>query len=304
MKINRLLEIVIILLNRKTITAKELAEQFSVSVRTIYRDIDVLSSAGVPVYTNKGNGGGISLLEDYTLNKTLLTEPEVQGLLLALKAMGITQYPQMNAVMDKLGGLFKNHRTSADWIDIHLMPWNSHPNEQNKFSLIRDAILKSQTISFDYVNVNAEKSFRFVEPERLIFHMSTWYLEGFCLKRNTHRTFRLSRIKNVLLTDQVFVQRPRTNPQTMITDLPPPNYIPLKLKFSEKALSRVYDTFDEALITKNADGTFMVNVELPEDEWIYSYLLSFGSYAEILEPAHLRQNIKERMREALESYDT
>jgi len=117
LKINRLLEITILLLNCKTVTAKELAGRFGVSTRTIYRDIDVLSLAGVPVYTNKGNGGGISLLEEFTLNKTMLNENESEGLLLALKTMSMTRYPETQSILDKIGSIFKNNNAD-DWIDI------------------------------------------------------------------------------------------------------------------------------------------------------------------------------------------
>ena len=173
MKINRLLEIVTILLNRETVTAKELADRFDVSARTIYRDIDALSSAGVPVYTNKGNSGGISLLEDYTLNKTLLSKNESEGLLLALKTMGATSYPEANAIIDKLGSIFKNSQ-AHDWIEVNFEGWSSKVNEQNKFSKIRDAIFNNLVISFDYVNANGSRSSRSVEPVKLIFNAYTW----------------------------------------------------------------------------------------------------------------------------------
>jgi len=173
--INRLLETTIILLNRKTVTAKELADRFGVSTRTIYRDIEALSSAEVPVYTNKGNGGGISLLEDYTLNKTLLSESESDGLLLALKTMSATRYPETQAVIDKIDSIFKNSNVT-DWIDIDFAGWDSHPNERNKFSNIRDAIINNQVINFDYINGSGVKSNRNADPVKLIFNAYTWYL--------------------------------------------------------------------------------------------------------------------------------
>jgi len=123
MQINRLLEIVTILLNRKTVTAKELANRFGVSTRTIYRDIDALSCAGVPVYTNRGNSGGIALLEDYTLNKALLSKSESEGLLLAIKAMGATSYPEAGAILDKIGSIFKGNK-AHDWIEVDFEGWS------------------------------------------------------------------------------------------------------------------------------------------------------------------------------------
>ncbi|MEG0388680.1 MAG: HTH domain-containing protein, partial [Niameybacter sp.] len=117
MKINRLLEIVILLLNKKSITAKELANRFEVSTRTIYRDIDDLSAAGIPIYTNKGGGGGIALLEEYTLNKTLLSDLEKEQLLMTLKTLEATQYTKDNQIVEKLGILFSRQQ-DTDWVEV------------------------------------------------------------------------------------------------------------------------------------------------------------------------------------------
>ena len=218
MKINRLLEIVTILLNRETVTAKELADRFEVSTRTVYRDIEVLSSAGVPVYCNKGNGGGISLLEDYTLNKTLLSKSESEGLILAIKAMGATSYPEADAILNKIGSIFKSNK-AYDWIEVDFEGWSSKVNEQDRFSKIRDAIISNRVISFDYVNANGGKSSRFVEPVKLIFNAFTWYLIAYCLLRDSYRRF--SRFMRKLMrchTPKVFLTSLYPLTATIITE--------------------------------------------------------------------------------------
>jgi len=298
LKINRLIEIVTILLNRETVTAKELADRFGVSSRTVYRDIDVLSSAGVPVYTNRGHGGGISLLEDYTLNKTLLSKSETEGLLLALQTMNATSYPEADALIDKLGSVFKSSRTH-DWIEVDFDDWGCKVNEQGKFSMIRDAIFGSRVINFDYVNANGGMSSRSAEPVKLIFSTYTWYLIAYCLLRNSYRMFRLSRIKNVQVTDRHFTKREIHEHEIQAAGSP---LIGLKLRCDEKVLNRLYDSFDGDCIGRNDDGTYELTVTLPEDEWVYGYILSFGSSAEVLEPEHLREIIKTRAKEILEKY--
>jgi len=298
LKINRLLEIVTILLNRETVTAKELADRFGVSTRTIYRDIDALSSAGVPVYTNKGNSGGISLLEDYTLNKTLLSKSESEGLLLAIKAMGATSYPEADAILNKIGSIFKDNK-AHDWIEVDFEGWSSKVNEKDRFSKIRDAIISNKIINFDYVNGNGDKSNRSAEPVKLIFNAYTWYLIAYCLKKNSHRMFRLSRIKNVQITNQHFTLREIQEHEKQSVHAP---FVELKLRCNEKILHRIYDTFDGDCINKSDDGSFDVTVSIPEDEWIYGYILSFGGYAEVLEPEHIRKIIKTRAKEILEKY--
>ena len=298
MKINRLLEIVTILLNRETVTAKELADRFEVSTRTVYRDIEVLSSAGVPVYCNKGNGGGISLLEDYTLNKTLLSKSESEGLLLAIKAMGATSYPEADAILNKLGSIFKDNK-AHNWIEVDFEGWSSKVNKQDRFSKIRDAIISNRVISFDYVNASGGKSSRCAEPVKLIFNAFTWYLIAYCLLRDSHRMFRLSRIKNVQIMDKHFTEREISEEEYQITHAP---LVDLHLLCDEKVLSRLYDTFDGECISKNKNGSYDLTVELPEEEWLYGYILSFGSHAEVLAPQHIREIIKSRAKEILEKY--
>jgi len=297
-KINRLLEIVTILLNRETITAKELADRFEVSVRTIYRDIDVLSCAGVPVYTNRGNTGGISLLKDYTLNKALLSKSESEGLLLAIKTMGSVSYPEADAIIDKIGSVFKNNQ-AHDWIEVDFEGWSSKVNEQNRFSIIRDAIIKNKVITFDYINANGNKSTRSAEPVKLIFSANTWYLIAYCLLRNSHRMFRLSRIKNVQETNQQFIKREIHEYEEQAYKTP---LIDLKLRCNEVVLNRLYDVFDSDYIKNNNDGSYDLAVTIHEDEWVYGYILSLGKSVEVLAPEHIRKIIKTHAMEISEKY--
>lgn len=301
LKINRLLGIAILLLNRETITAKELAGRFGVSTRTIYRDIDVLSSAGVPVFTNKGNGGGISLLENYSLNKTLISENEIESILLALKTLKAAKYPEIDAILEKIGAVFKH--TETDWVHIDFSPWDSTPNENNKFIEIKKAILERKRISFEYINSAGEKSSRKIEPMRLVFKGQAWYLWGYCITKNDFRVFRISRMKNVKATNEVFKRRDYTEKNTSDETENIRPLTRLKLKFYPQALYRLYDDFDDEMIVKNDDGTFTVEVQFPEDEWVYGYLLSFGSYVEVLEPQHIRNIIAERAIKLLKFYE-
>lgn len=307
MKINRLLEITILLINKGAITAKELADRFEVSTRTIYRDIDVLSGAGVPVYTNKGSKGGICLLEDYALNKAIFNEHESNSLVLAIKTLQAIRYPQLDGVLDKMGAMFKN-AAHSDWVNIEFPQWGSGPNEDDKFVKIKHAILNRKIITFEYVNAQDKKSDRSVEPVQLIFRGQAWYLWGFCAVRDEFRTFRISRIKNLAVTDKSFQKRliANTGVDEASNENNPADAVPdttFKLRFQPEILHRVYDDFNEELIARNADGTYDITFSMPEDEWVYGYILSFGSYAEVLEPAHLRNIIYSRLKKTLSHYE-
>lgn len=312
MKINRLLEITILLLNRGSVTAGDLAERFQVSTRTIYRDIDVLSSAGVPVYTSKGSSGGIRLLENYSLNKAMVNDQEIDSLVFALKALQSTRLPQLDTMLEKIGAIFK-HDTRPDWVHIEFSPWGSGPNEDNKFLNIKAAILNRNVISFEYVNSQGEKSARTVEPMQLIYKGHAWYLWGYCNIKHEFRTFRISRIKKLVVTDKKFeihsAGAPAPAKHGNIPEgadkgsMPVVREMEIKLRFSPEILYRVYDDYDDEMIEKNPDGTCDVVFSMPFDEWVIGYILSFGSGAEVLEPAELREIIKDRLKNALKHYD-
>jgi predicted DNA-binding transcriptional regulator YafY len=300
-KINRLLEISLILLNKKTVTAAELADKFNVSTRTIYRDIDELSAAGVPVFTNKGSGGGIALLENYAINKAMLTEHERDSILLALKTLQATKYPEIDAILEKIGAVFKK-AAAADWVHIEFSPWGSGPNDENKFLNIKKAILESRVVSFDYINADGVLSRRQVEPMQLDFKGQAWYVWGYCKTRRDFRTFRISRIRSMEVTEERFVRRPPEETKDEEPTNTPKNLVTLKLRFQPENLYRVYDDYNQERITRNADGTYDVTVTFPEDEWVYGYIMSFGDRVEVLEPPHIRDIIRGRMEKALKFY--
>jgi predicted DNA-binding transcriptional regulator YafY len=300
-KINRLLEITLILLNKKTVTAAELADRFSVSTRTIYRDIDELSAAGVPVFTNKGSGGGIALLENYAINKAMLTEHERDSVLLALKTLQAIKYPEIDAILEKIGAVFKK-ATAADWVHIEFSPWGSGPNDENKFLNIKKAILESRVVAFDYINADGVLSRRQVEPMQLDFKGQAWYMWGYCKTRRDLRTFRISRIKSMDVTEERFVRRVPEETKDEEPTIIPKNLVTLKLRFQPENLYRVYDDYDQERIIRNTDGTYDVTVTFPEDEWVYGYIMSFGDRVEVLEPPHIREIVRQRLENSLKFY--
>lgn len=197
MQINRLFEIVYILLDRKSVPAKELADRFEVSVRTIYRDIDTLSSAGIPVYASQGKGGGISLLDDNVLDKSVLSEGEQNEILYALQSLTAAQAPQAGGVLQKLGHLFKKDR--VNWIEVDFSSWGADGEGAQQFDLFKDAILHRRVLAFEYCNSSGEKNSRSVEPSKLVFKVNAWYLLGLCRTKGELRLFKITRMSDVHL---------------------------------------------------------------------------------------------------------
>ena len=205
MQIHRLFEIVYLLLDTPNITARQLAERFEVSERTIYRDVDVLSGAGIPVYAAKGKGGGIRLLPDYVLDKSLLNENEQEAILLGLKSLAATG-GEDPAVTDKLARLF--HKAEASWIEVDFSSWGRDPAEKEAFDILKAAILTARLVHLTYYNAAGEQSERVIEPVRLHFKGGRWYLQAYCRTRQAWRTFRLSRIGRAERLEESFPPRP------------------------------------------------------------------------------------------------
>ncbi len=300
MQINRLFEIVYILLSKKTTTASALAAHFDVSIRTIYRDIDTLSSAGIPIYTTQGKGGGISLLDDYILNKTVLTENEQDEILLALQNLNITQNPETDRILSKLSSLF--NKSIVNFIEVDLTPWGRDKNNTCEFAILKNAIINHQIIEFNYLNNSGEKYCRKVEPVKLLFKVHAWYLQGFCLLKNEKRTFKISRMYDIRATEEIYKDRiseeEAETHKIQITQ----KTVDVLLIISPAGASRAFDEFDEKDITKNEDGSVTIKTALPQSEWLFNYILSFGPFIEVLAPQNIRETIKNRLEETIQKY--
>ena len=252
---NRLFEIVYVLLNKDRVTAKELSERFGVSQRTIYRDIDSLSIAGIPVYTEKGKGGGISLLPGFTLNKSLLTEQEQEDIISALQALEAINPRETAQALTKLSTVF--NKKLVNWIDVDFSDWSR--GNDGLFNKLKTAIFNKTVVVFDYYSTKGVKTNRKVEPIQLLFKHRAWYLKGFCLSRHDIRLFKLTRIKNLVLTEERFNER---SSSTCLFEASQNenncNYIELRLKIEPEMAYRVYDEFEPQNIEKLADGSFIV----------------------------------------------
>lgn len=296
MQINRLFEMIYLLLNKESITARELATHFEVSPRTIYRDVELLSSAGIPIYMTKGKGGGISLLPGFVLNKTVLTDGEKSDILAALHAVEAVNLEQTNTAVQKLSSLFGN--TNADWVEVDFSGWANADEEAQLFSLLKTAILGKRKVTFHYYSSDSSSQ-RTVEPMKLCFKGQGWYLYAFCTVRQDYRFFKLRRMKEPKLMEDHFE---RTAPAKIFEDdkIFQDDFVTITLKLSKKMAYRVYDDFSQCKALPNGD--FIVQHTMPRGDWIYQYLATFGEYCEILEPEDIRLQVKEKLQKTLAQY--
>lgn len=314
--LGRQLGIVYLLLSKKNVTAAELAQRFEVSVRTIYRDVEALSLAGIPVYARKGKNGGISLTENFVLNKMMLSKEEQEAILAALDGMQQTGAADGDETIKKLGNFFQLERES--WVSIDFSDWSQRRNEL--FEQIKAAILQKRLLRFDYYGQNNVMKSRTVEPVQLVFKEFAWYLRAYCRERKAMRMFKIMRMKRVECLEDKFVPDPEKyrepevdtfmgheerrkaaeKKQDMLFQDDGIEEVVLQVAASEAW--RIYDRFEEEEVTCLEDGSFLIRMRVRVDEWIYGMILGFGPAAQVIEPAWVREEVQRRLRETLKKY--
>lgn len=294
---SRLMQILFILLENGSVTAPELAEKFEVSARTIYRDIDALSAAGVPVYAVRGKGGGIFIQENYVMDKTLFSDEEQKAILIALQNLNLTEGATTSSLVEKLSTLFQKER--LDWLEIDFSDWTGLRN--HFFDELQEAILSQKVIQINYLSSQGQLTERELEPLKLVFRDKAWYLYAFCRLRENGRLFKISRIRELNLLEETFK---RIAPAKVFSEkpTPPKKVVELTLLFDAGAAYRVQEEFND--IVQNEDGSSVVVIKFADDESTMNYLFSFGDHLEILEPQTYRNKMAERIEKLLNKYRT
>lgn len=280
------------------VTARELADYFNVSVRTIYRDIDILSVNGIPIYCSQGKGGGISILDNYLIDKAMLSDEEQKQVLLSLYSLNATGQIDVKNSLTKLKNVFKKNNT--DWIEIDFSNWEQSDNEKKIFESIKYSIINCRIIKFSYFNNKGEISKRKIKPYKLVFKGYQWYIYGFCMMRKDFRFFKLTRIDNLIVLDDIFHREEHIFVNTKY-EIGDNETIKLKLKIKARMAARVYDEFRKEKIEFKGDY-FIVEANIPKSEYLYTYFLAYGSDLEVLEPEYIRKNLKMVLEEMIKKY--
>ena len=282
MKMERLIGILSILLQRDKVTAPELAEQFEVSRRTIQRDIECLCQAGIPIATVQGTGGGISILEGYRVDRTVLTTPEMQAILAGLQSLdsvsGTRRYAQLMEKLSAGSGSRDSHILIdlSSWYKTSLSP---------KIEAIHSAIRQHQTIRFTYFSPR-ETAVRTIEPYDLVFQWSSWYVWGWCQTRQDFRLFKLNRMTD-LVPGEPFTPRPASPPDLSAERVFPAKY-QVTVLFDPACRWRLVEEYGPDSFTIQPDGRLRFTWGFPDADSVLSWVLTFGEGAELLEPAELR----------------
>ncbi|MCI8798841.1 MAG: YafY family transcriptional regulator [Lachnospiraceae bacterium] len=311
--IYRLLNIIYVLMKKGTVTAGELAERFEVSVRTIYRDVESLNLAGIPVYARKGKNGGICLMETFVLDKLLVSEEEQQQILAALVSLRETGAEEEEEILKRLGDFFRME--PVNWVAIDFSDWSGRRNDL--FVQIKKAILGRHVMTFDYYGRHGEMRSRTVEPVQLLFKEYTWYVKAFCRTRQDERLFKVLRMKRIRVLEETFDRKDEKMSESLTSEPQSQNVqsesmvseqdsqdIPLEITLwiDKGEAYRIYDRFEEDEITILPSGDFEIHMKCYMDDWVYGLILSFGPAARVLEPRQVREEIGRRIRRMAESY--
>lgn len=300
MKIDRLIGILSILLQKDAVTAPELAEQFEVSRRTINRDIEDLCKAGIPIVTRQGTGGGISIMENYRMERTLLTGAEMRDILAGLRGLdsvnGTNRYGQL---MEKLSAGSSDIMVGSQSVLIDLSSWY-RDSLAPKIEQVRSAIDEGRKLCFFYFSPKGEEERR-IEPYYLIFRWSSWYVWGFCEKREGFRLFKLNRMERLRFSDS-FAKRPVPVPD-LSNERIFPGGVHVKALIEGDMKWRLVEEFGTDCFTEAEDGKLLFQADYTDRENLLTWLLSFREKAEILEPVGLREEMCRILQKTLEKYE-
>jgi predicted DNA-binding transcriptional regulator YafY len=302
MQIDQLFELVYVLIEKKQVTAKEMAKRFGVSTRTIYRWVEALSVSGIPVYALTGRGGGIAISENYTLDKTVLSEEERLELVSSVKALDSLSG---GTTGEKLSRLVPSN---TDWLEVDFSPWSPEgQGVRQLFGTLRECILKKRQVEFDYFGGSGKTERRSVHPWKLVYRGQAWYLLGWCNTRKAERYFKLSRMVNVEQTGRVANVMMNETRQTENAGSKPdknPRLIKIKAKISANKAFYLLDSFACSETKTGSDGSLIVTFTAPDSDWLIGNLLSYGADIKIISPKKIRDAVIKEAIGVTELYKT
>lgn len=309
MKTDRLVSIIMMLLDKERIGAQELADRFEVSPRTIYRDIETINMAGIPVRSTPGVGGGFEIMQEYKVDKNVFSAADLSAILMGLSSLsGMVRGNELVNALAKVKRFIPADRAKeielkANQIYIDLSPWMGNRNIQPYLERVKTALQESRLLSFEYADRFGNKTVRTVEPYQIVLKGSHWYFQGYCRKREDFRLFRLSRISNLQMTRETFSPRDYQKPVLDFGDILKTMQTTIKLRVQKSAMDRLLDYCTCEQAVPDGEEHYIVNFPFIENEYYYDILISFGDQCECLEPQHVCAEMKRRIQNMAALYE-
>lgn len=309
MKVDRLVSIIMILLDKKRIGAQELADMFEFFPRTIYRDIETINIAGVPVRSISGVGGGFEIMPKYKIDRKVFSTTELSAILMGLSNLSnMIRGDELVNALAKVKSFIPAERVKdielkANQIYIDLSPWISSRNVQPYLEIIKTALQERKLLTFEYADRHGNKTARTAEPYQLVLKNSVWYWQGYCLKRNDYRLFRISRISNLEIQSEIFTPRDYPKPQLDFSDILETMQTKMKIRIHKSVMDRVLDFCTYEHFSPDGNEHYIATFPFIENDYYYNILFSFGDKCECLEPLHIRSEMKRRIHDIATLYE-
>ena len=309
MKVDRLVSIIMILLDKKRIGAQALADTFEVSPRTIYRDIEAINMAGIPIRSISGVGGGFEIMPEYKLDKKVFSTADLSAILMGLSSLAnVIRGDELVNAFEKVKSFIpaekaKDIEITTNQICIDLSPWIGNRTIQSYLKIIKTALQDHKLLFFEYTSHHGNKTVRTVEPYQLVLKGMHWYFQGYCYIRNDYRLFRLSRIAALKIKQETFIPRNFQQPILDFEEIVKTMQIEIKIRVHKSVLDRVLEYCTYYHFIPDDDEYYIVNFPFIENDYHYDILLGFGDQCECLEPLHIRAEIKRRIQNMAAIYD-
>jgi predicted DNA-binding transcriptional regulator YafY len=306
MKIERLLGIVVYLLNREIVNANTLAEKFEVSVRTIQRDIETLNLSGIPIISIQGTNGGYGIVDNFKLEKQIASIEDYQFIITALTGMNSAyNNKKLQGTLEKLLSISKQEQSVNSKVKLDFSVSREGNNIDNYLKIVEDAIDKKKVLEFEYTSSYGDKTLRTVEPIGVIYKWYAWYMLGYCCDKKDYRMFKVARMRNLKKQDKPFsiIHESFNNLLARQERQDRRDYMDVKLSCKGEIRISIEEYFPNASITEKGDGDFIIQFRAPDNEigW-KGLILTYGNKIKIIEPEELRKEFMMKAEEIVSTY--
>lgn len=302
-KVERLISIIMILLKKEIVSTATFAQLFNVSKRTILRDMETLSLANIPIYAVAGVNGGYGIMEEYKVDKRLLSNADLVNILTALRGLEkILISEEVEMTIKKIEAMVSPLSPKSS-IQLSFYDWQGRAEVVEALRTCQDAISKKKVLSFDYIDKNGIATNRIVEPYELHFSETSWYLKAYCLQRQAYRTFKLSRIDSLTVEEQAFIARDlqQEQEQEQVASYQP-QLITIKALISPSIKDQFIERYGRKSIESYNSQYVLATAQVPQSSVGFQFLASFGTNLKVIEPKAYIEQYREYLSAMLESY--
>ncbi|MBJ6361223.1 helix-turn-helix transcriptional regulator [Paenibacillus sp. GCM10012307] len=300
-KVERLISIIMILLKKDIVSTKEFAQLFNVSKRTIIRDMETLGLSNIPIYSIIGINGGYGIMDEYKVDKRLLSSSDLENIWTALSGLEqILISEEVEVTIKKIEAMVSPLAPKGS-IQLSFYDWEGRSEIRQTLKTCQEAILKRRFVSFDYIDKNDTTTKRTVEPYQLHFSETSWYLKGFCLQRMAYRTFKLSRIDYLNMNEQTFSPRDDLLEQELEASYQP-ELVAVKALISPGIKDQFIERYGRKSIENYSPEYLLATVHVPQNRNGFQFLSSFGTDLEIVEPKTYVEEFRDYLNKMVEKY--